>query len=146
MSNKQIISELNELLASYSVFYQNVHSYHWNVQGESFFDLHEQFGVLYEYFEDAIDKVAEHILSLKSTPLHTYSEYLEITKIQATKDLKKDVDCVKATVDGLKKAIDLKKEILNNLEKTDLYSTKLLLSGFLLEQEKYLWMYESFLK
>ena len=33
----QLATGLNLLLAHYSIFYQNVRGYHWNIQGEKFF-------------------------------------------------------------------------------------------------------------
>ena len=35
--SKELAGKLNELLANYSVFYQNVRGYHWNIKGEKFF-------------------------------------------------------------------------------------------------------------
>ena len=37
---KQLAEKLNELLANYSIFYQNTRGYHWNIKGEKFFELH----------------------------------------------------------------------------------------------------------
>jgi starvation-inducible DNA-binding protein len=33
---KQLAEKLNELLANYSIFYQNTRGYHWNIKGEKF--------------------------------------------------------------------------------------------------------------
>ena len=33
----QLAEKLNELLANYSLFYQNTRGYHWNIKGEKFF-------------------------------------------------------------------------------------------------------------
>lgn len=43
----QLSDELNELLANFSVFYQNVRGFHWNIRGEKFFELHAKFEELY---------------------------------------------------------------------------------------------------
>lgn len=32
----QLAEKLNELLANYSLFYQNTRGYHWNIKGENF--------------------------------------------------------------------------------------------------------------
>ena len=38
--NAAVLAEkLNEVLANYSVFYQNTRGYHWNIKGEKFFEL-----------------------------------------------------------------------------------------------------------
>ena len=35
-----IAEKLNQLLANYSVFYQNTRGAHWNIKGNDFFTLH----------------------------------------------------------------------------------------------------------
>ena len=41
------IENLNNLLSTSAVFYQNIRTYHWYVKGPGFFDLHEKFELLY---------------------------------------------------------------------------------------------------
>ena len=36
----ETITGLNSLLADFQIFYQNVRGFHWNVQGQNFFELH----------------------------------------------------------------------------------------------------------
>ena len=38
--SQELIKNLKSLLADYSVFYQNVRGYHWNIKGDKFFELH----------------------------------------------------------------------------------------------------------
>lgn len=38
-----LAEKLNELLANYSIFYQNTRGFHWNIKGEKFFELHLKF-------------------------------------------------------------------------------------------------------
>ena len=45
--SKELSLKLNELLANYSLFYQNTRGYHWNIKGEKFFELHLKFEELY---------------------------------------------------------------------------------------------------
>lgn len=33
--SKALAQKLNELLANYSIFYQNTRGYHWNIKGEN---------------------------------------------------------------------------------------------------------------
>ena len=63
--------KLNQLLADYQVFYQNLRGLHWNIKGKEFFELHVKFE---EYYDDAvtkIDEIAERILTLEGEPFHT---------------------------------------------------------------------------
>ena len=38
--SKELADLLGDLLANYSVFYQNTRGYHWNITGDKFFELH----------------------------------------------------------------------------------------------------------
>jgi len=44
---QKLAQKLNDLLANYSIFYQNTRGYHWNIKGEKFFELHMKFEELY---------------------------------------------------------------------------------------------------
>ena len=57
--SKRLAEKLNELLADYSVFYQNIRGYHWNIKGDKFFELHDKFQELYENLFVKLDEVAE---------------------------------------------------------------------------------------
>jgi starvation-inducible DNA-binding protein len=81
---ERIAIVLNELLANYSVHYQKLRNYHWNVKGSDFFDLHEQFEQQYEEARENIDVIAERIRVFGKTPLSTMKEYLEIAEIKET--------------------------------------------------------------
>ena len=41
--SEELAKLLNDLLANFSVLYQNTRGYHWNVQGDKFFELHVKF-------------------------------------------------------------------------------------------------------
>ena len=44
--SKEIIQNLNLLVADMTVFYQKLRLYHWNVKGPQFFQLHEKFEII----------------------------------------------------------------------------------------------------
>lgn len=81
---EKISRALNGLLATYSVHYQKLRNYHWNVKGQDFFDLHEQFEAQYNEALLHIDDIAERIRIFQETPLSTMKEYLEISTIKET--------------------------------------------------------------
>ena len=89
---EKISTALNELLANYSVHYQKLRNYHWNVKGSDFFDLHEQFEIQYNEALQHIDDIAERIRIFQETPLSTMKEYLDASEIkETTSDLGSDV-------------------------------------------------------
>src|SRR5690625_6306329 len=62
MDNQKLVRFLNQLLANYFVIYVKLHRYHWYVQGEHFFHLHDQFEEMYRMFANDLDELAERIL------------------------------------------------------------------------------------
>ena len=44
---KDLAKDLNNLLANYQIYYQNLRGIHWNIKGKRFFDLHVKFEELY---------------------------------------------------------------------------------------------------
>ena len=56
-----LCKELNALLCDLHVFYQNVRGFHWNVQGQNFFELHAKFEEFYTDLQVKIDEVAERV-------------------------------------------------------------------------------------
>jgi starvation-inducible DNA-binding protein len=81
---EEITHALNNLLANYSIHYQKLRNYHWNVKGSDFFDLHEQFEQQYNEALQSIDDIAERIRIFGKTPLSTLTEYLETSNIKET--------------------------------------------------------------
>jgi len=89
---ERIAIVLNELLANYSVHYQKLRNYHWNVKGSDFFDLHVEFEQQYNQARENIDEIAERIRVFGKTPLSTMKDYLEISEIkETTPDLSSDI-------------------------------------------------------
>ncbi len=69
-------NDLNELLANFQRYYQNLRGIHWNIRGKRFFDLHVKFEELYNDANIKVDEIAERILTLGGVPLHTYEDYI----------------------------------------------------------------------
>ena len=81
---EDITKSLNELLANYTIHFQRLRSYHWNVKGPDFFDLHEQFELSYKEAISNIDDIAERIRVFGETPLSTLQEYLTLSELKET--------------------------------------------------------------
>lgn len=60
-----IVSSARISLSNTFLMYFKAHSYHWNVEGIHFPQLHEFFGDLYEELHNAVDPFAEEIRALK---------------------------------------------------------------------------------
>lgn len=144
-NSKKLAEKLQSLLADYSVFYQNVRGYHWNIKGDKFFELHAKFEELYNDLFAKIDEIAERILTLGYEPEHKFSEYLRTSDIKEsvqTSDGTKDVEEILNTLQVL---IEKQRQILELSGEVDDEGTNSLMSDYIREQEKLAWMYKAFL-
>jgi len=140
-----LAEKLNELLANYSIFYQNTRGYHWNIKGEKFFELHLKFEELYNDLLLKIDEVAERILTLGHTPKHNYSEYSKISKITESAQISNGVKAVEGILSAFQTIIILQRELLLLSADAGDEGTNALMSDYIRLQEKLIWMYTSFL-
>ncbi|WP_462319058.1 Dps family protein [Marinilabilia sp.] len=142
---KEVNEKLNELLASFQIYYQNLRGFHWNVKGKLFFTLHNKFEELYNDAAEKVDEVAERVLTLGGKPLHTFEDYLKASKIEVVKDESDGAKLVEATLENLSTLIKLERELLPVAEEANDEGTAALLSDFISEQEKTAWMLNSVL-
>ncbi|WP_069133510.1 Dps family protein [Rhodohalobacter halophilus] len=141
---KKLADKLNTLLANYSVFYQNTRGYHWNIKGDSFFVLHEKFEELYEDLKIKIDEVAERILTLGYTPNHKYTKYVEVSEIAESEKVSDGKAAVNEILEAFKIILNIQREILALSGEADDEGTNALMSDYISEQEKLVWMYASY--
>ena len=142
----KLVESLNELLANFQVYYQNLRGLHWNIKGKSFFELHVKFEEFYTDSQEKIDLIAERVLTLGGTPLHTFSDYSELAKVPVGKNITQDVESVKLVVASLKVLLELERAILNEADEADDEGTNSMMSDFISEQEKTVWMLNAWLQ
>jgi starvation-inducible DNA-binding protein len=140
-----LAKNLDDLLANYSIFYQNVRGYHWNIKGEKFFELHVKFEELYNDLIQKIDEIAERILTLGHAPEHQYSEYNKISEIVESKEVSDGFSAVENILSSFATLIKKQRNLLDQSDKLDDEGTNALMSDYIREQEKLVWMYSSFL-
>ena len=143
--SKELASKLNELLANYSVFYQNVRGYHWNIKGDKFFELHAKFEELYNDLFVKIDEIAERILTLGYSPAYRFTDYLQMANIKESLQTEDGINNIKEILDAFKFIISKQREILDLSGELQDEGTNALMSDYIREQEKLVWMYSAFL-
>ena len=142
---KDLANDLNNLLGNFQVYYQNLRGIHWNIKGKRFFDLHSKFEELYDDANIKVDEIAERILTLGETPLHTFEDYLETVKIPVGRDIYHDEKAVKLIVDSLSGLLKIERKLLEKSAKVDDEGTNSMMSDFITEQEKTVWMMKAWL-
>lgn len=141
-----VVVELNTLLANYHVYYQKLRSFHWNILGENFFDLHNKFEELYTDARVKIDEIAERVLTLKHHPMSKLNDYLEISDIKEVSPLKTDRDMVLELLHDHKILLNQMSIVLNKAENASDEGTKDLIGAYVRELEKSSWMLNAWTK
>ena len=143
---EKLAFSLNELLSNYSILYQNTRGYHWNIQGEKFFELHLKFEELYNDLFVKIDDIAERILTLGHKPQHQFSRYIQETSITESYDVSDGQKSVKEILNAFTILLNKQREILELSDEIGDEGTNALMSDYIREQEKLVWMYSAYLK
>ncbi|MBL7837322.1 MAG: DNA starvation/stationary phase protection protein [Bacteroidetes bacterium] len=143
---KQLSNKLNLLLANYQVMYMNTRGLHWNVKGEKFFELHLKFEELYNNFQIKIDEIAERVLTLGETPMHSYSEYLKHSDIQPVTNMSNGKSGVKLLLESFQSILLIQRAILDLSGEAGDEGTNALMSDYIREQEKLVWMLNAYLQ
>lgn len=142
---QKLADALNELLSNYQIFYMNVRGYHWNIKGENFFELHAKFEELYDDLLLKIDEIAERVLTLGHRPAHAYSTYIEKSEVPERKDVSDGKEAVSNIVESFGKLIAKQRDLLNLAGEAEDEGTVALMSDYISQQEKTVWMYRSYL-
>ena len=78
----QLGDSLKVALADTFAMYLKTHNYHWNVEGEDFFEYHKFFNKLYDELFEAVDVLGEEIRGLNEYAPGSFSRFSELTSIE----------------------------------------------------------------
>lgn len=141
-----LAESLNDLLANFQVFYMNVRGFHWNIRGEKFFELHLKFEELYNDLIIKVDEVAERVLTLGATPMHSFTDYIKQSDIKEVKNLSDGKACVESILDSFRVLLVKERNILELSAEANDEGTNAMASDYIREQEKLVWMYNAYLR
>ncbi len=79
---KEIIEEMNVILADQFILYTKLRNYHWNITGPYFYQLHATFEQLYDEMALDVDAVAERIRTLGFKAPASLKKYLNLTTLK----------------------------------------------------------------
>ncbi|MBT8278215.1 MAG: DNA starvation/stationary phase protection protein [Bacteroidia bacterium] len=140
-----LAGELNVLLANFQIYYQNLRGIHWNIKGKRFFELHVKFEELYNDANIKVDLIAERILTLGFTPLHTFDDYNKKASIPVGQDISVDENAVGLIEESLTGLLKIERSILENSGTINDEGTNAMMSDFIAEQEKTIWMLKAWM-
>ena len=140
-----LVNSLNQLLSSYQIQYMNARGFHWNIKGANFFELHLKFEEIYNDLLLKVDEVAERILTIEGNPVHAFSDYIVLSQIDEAKDINDGTQAVENLLDGFKTLLIAQRAILQQAAEMDDEGTASLMSDYIKEQEKLVWMLSAYL-
>ncbi|MGL5333384.1 MAG: Dps family protein [Aeromonas veronii] len=143
--SQALAAELNKLLASYQILYMNVRGFHWNIRGNQFFELHLKFEEIYNDLLLKVDALAERILTLDGVPMHSFSDYLKVSAIPEQKGLHDGRACVESLQDSFRELLVAQRRILRQAAEAGDEGTASILSDYVQQQEKLVWMLRAYL-
>lgn len=145
-NRKEIADALSRVLADSYMLYLKTHNYHWNVTGELFHSLHEQFEEQYTALADAIDEIAERIRALGYRAPGTFKEFNELTSIDEQQDEPKAMEMVRRLAVGNEQVLRTARQALEPANEAEDEATIDLLTERLHVHSKTAWMLRSHLE
>lgn len=145
--NKQngtkVVKDLNLILADSIVFYQKLRHYHWEVEGQQFFELHQQFEKMYDQWAAISDDIAERLMTIGGKPIRTLGEALKSSTIKEDSTTPEARKMVTNALDDMSKQLKSIKTATAEAEKSDDRGTIAMLDGMVEQIEKTTWMMEA---
>lgn len=135
-----IVVSLQQLLADFQVHYANLRGFHWNIKGHDFFVLHSKFEDLYNGAAEKVDEIAERILMLGSTPASKYSDYLKVSHIKEVDRVSNGEEALGHILEAYSHFIAEERKVLAVASEHHDEVTVAMMSDYLKEQEKMVWM------
>lgn len=143
---KKMSEKLNAYLSNVQVSYMNVRGYHWNIEGKHFFLLHEKFEEIYTGLNEMADEIAERILMLGGSPVHAFSKYIKMAAINEKENISTSEGTVTEVINELQQLLKDEREIAGMASENNDDGTVNLVTGYIDQQEKLLWMLNALLK
>lgn len=142
-ANKVVVA-LQQLLSDYQIFYTNLRGFHWNIKGHAFFVLHSKFEDLYNNAAEKVDEVAERILMLGGVPVNKFSEYLKVAHVKEVAGICCGDEALQNILETYSHLIGEERKLLSLASEVGDEATVALMSDYLKEQEKLVWMLVAF--
>lgn len=135
-----VVASLQQLLADFQVYYTNLRGFHWNIKGHGFFVLHSKFEDLYNDAAEKVDELAERVLMLGGTPANKFSAYLKVAKVKEVDGVSNADEALNNILETYSYLIAEERKLLSLASEVNDEVTVALMSDYLKEQEKMVWM------
>ncbi|WP_462249962.1 Dps family protein [Ferruginibacter sp.] len=145
---KDVTTMLSAVLADSFMLYTKTRKFHWNVNGQSFMELHKLFESQYNKLEEAIDEIAERINKFGTPTIGTLKEFLQVTSLKEAPGKYPDqISMIKELLADHETVIKaLRKNIDDCDDKFKDKGTADFLTGLMQEHETIAWTLRRYLK
>lgn len=142
----ELVNSMKTTVANVFALYFKAQSYHWNVTGKDFPQLHEFFGDLYQELWESVDPLAEHIRTLDAYAPRSLERIVGLASIEMDMNIPKADQMISNLESANKRVIANLVEARNLADKYK----KIGIVNFLEERidihEKHGWMLRSIMK
>ena len=144
--NKETQSKMMRLLSSWMVFKQKTHTFHWDLVGNSFHELHKFLKDLYETSDKHVDEIAERLRQMGTRIGMNLSKASE-NSVVADENSPSDAEsAMRRTLEALAALTILQNEIFVEADKQNDYVTMDLLTELSKWTELQSWFISSWLE
>lgn len=137
---KEIAEGLSALLADTYTLYVKTHGYHWNVSGPMFRSLHLMFEEQYTELQQAVDVIAERILSLGHPAPGSYGEFAGLATVKDEEGVPEAMEMVRRLVEAHEATIRTARDLVEKAESAGDVATADLATQRIDIHEKTAWM------
>lgn len=141
-----LIEALNKVFADAFLFYFKAHSFHWNVIGKDFPQMHEFFGKIYESVFNNMDRLAEEIRALNAPAPMNLASLVAQASIIENKDSLDSMSMVNALAADNDKILAALLACQKMSEAADEVGLANFLQDLFDSHKKFAWMFNAILK
>ncbi len=146
LETAEIVVSLNKLLANYTVHYHKLRTFHWNVDGRDFFELHEQFEIEHNAVKEQTDTIAERIRVFGLKPRYTLQQHLNIANLKEQEKDLAPIEMVQETLNDFRIIHDSLLDVLDASLQSGDTVTEEIITQFMRRLEKRHWMFTAWAK
>lgn len=144
IGSEKVAESLNQLLANHQIYYQNLRGFHWLILGKNFFQLHELFEKLYNEASETVDEIAERILMLGFTPLHSFEKYINKSEIKPVENIRSGEESLAVIVQNIQSLLNSVRSVLVLASENNDEGTVAMMGDLISSYEKQLWMFSAY--
>lgn len=121
--NQETVTKLRRLLGSWTVFYQKAHTFHWDLVGNNFNELHKYFEELYRQSVEQADSIAERIRQIGEKTALSLTSAVGDSVVEDNNGAEDARSMVAGLITGLAQLTVLQSEIYNEADEQGDYVT-----------------------